>query len=111
MNFLLSITVTAPRFALGSPSHICWKNTLARPRNGRGFVPFISTWPKKVLANSRSFSEYDEVSETAAFVQAPDRLREKGSDWQHHQLFVVRGIVQSKRRHRIGSDDLVKRRI
>lgn len=80
MNFLHSITVTAPRFALGSPSHTYWKNTLARPRNGRGFVPFISTWPKEALASSRSVSEYTQVSETTAFVQAADRLGEQGSD-------------------------------
>src|SRR6188474_2953398 len=111
MNFLRSTTVTVPRFALGSLSHTCWKNTRARPRNGRSFVPFISTWPHEALVNSHSFSEYNEVGETPAFMQAPDRLGEKGSDRQDNQLFVLRGIVQPKRRHRIGSDDLVKRRI
>src|SRR5512139_1250499 len=110
-NFLRSITVTAPHFALGSPSRTRWKNNLARPRSGHGCAPLISTWPKEVPVSSRAVSEHNKIRKTTAFVQAADRLGEQRSDRQDNQLFVLREIVQPKRRHRIGSDDLVKRRI
>src|SRR6516164_6409848 len=107
MNFLRSITVIAPRFALGSPSRICWKNILARPRSGRGCVPHISTWPKEVPANSRAVSENNKVRKTTAFVQAADRLGKQRRDRQDNQLFVQCRIVQPKSRHRVGNDDFI----
>src|SRR6516225_5380701 len=102
MAFIVAI---ARPCALVLPSLISASRTLAHLKNGP--VSRVRIWrsPPARRRALRLSLEHEEVGESAAVVEAPDRLGEQGCSGQDLELVPCGGPRQPERRHAIGNDE------